>query len=414
MINGIVGAGILGLPSRVHALVGVWGLLVHLACALVILCVGLTFAEVSSRFHSTGGPYLYTLAAFGPLAAFVVGWLMWVARVAGIAAIAAVMADYLAFFWPPAAAGPGRIAAICAVIAGLTVVNVIGVRHAARLLSALTVGKLLPLLLFAGIGVFFLAPRNFTPSPLPGPGPFSRAVLQLIFAYAGFEAVVVTGGEFENPARDLPFALLAAIAISTLLFVVIQVVCIGTLPGLAGSSKPLADASLRFMGVAGASVVALGALFSASGTLGGSILVSPRLLFAMAGNGQLPAALGRAHPRFHTPHLALLLTSAVGLALALSGTFAHVVTVSVIGRLLSYVGTAAAAWVLRRRPDQPPARFRVPAGGLVMGVSLGACVWLIAHSGARELRDVAIATAIGLAIYALTRALARRSPTARP
>jgi amino acid transporter len=105
MINGIIGAGIFGLPSRIHSLVGPWGLLAFVACALVVACMALCFAEVSSRFTLTGGPYLYTQQAFGPLAGFLIGWLLWITRLTALAAIGSVMASYLAFFWTPAAAG---------------------------------------------------------------------------------------------------------------------------------------------------------------------------------------------------------------------------------------------------------------------------------------------------------------------
>src|SRR5262249_44994411 len=163
----------------------------------------------------------------------------------------------------------------------------------------------------------------------------------LIFAFSGFEAVVVTGGEMKDPRRDVPFALLVAIAVASLLYLLIQTVCIGTLPDLVRSQKPLADASLRFMGAAGASVITFGARLSALGTFSGSMLVSPRLLFAMAGHHEVPPVLGRTSERFRTPHAAIVLTGLAGIGLALSGTFTHVITVSVIARLLSYVGTAA-------------------------------------------------------------------------
>src|SRR5690349_17084937 len=141
MVNGIVGAGIFGLPSQVHALAGPWGLAAFVVCGAVVAAFALTFAEVASRFALTGGPYLYTRTAFGPLPGFLVGWLMWVPRVSAIAAIAAVMTSYLAFFWPPAAAGAGRAAATCVALAALTALNLVGVGRAARVAVAFTLAK---------------------------------------------------------------------------------------------------------------------------------------------------------------------------------------------------------------------------------------------------------------------------------
>jgi len=408
-VNGIVGSGIFGLPSKVHALIGSWALLAYVVCAAFIACIALCFAEVSSRFTGTGGPYLYAERAFGPTVGFLTGWVLWIARVSGIGAIASVMASYLALFWAPAAAGWGRGVTVAVAIVALTIVNLVGVRSAARTLNALTLGKLLPLLLFIGVGLFFLDPHRFAAGPVPVTGSFSKVVLALIFAFSGFEAVVIAGGEMREPRRDLPFALLIAVAISTVLYVAIQTVCIGTLPDLAASQKPLADASVRFMGSAGATVIALGALVSTVGTMAGSILLSPRLLYAMAEHGELPRVFAATHPRFRTPHVAILFTAAAGLGLVLSGTFTYLIGLSVIARLSTYLATVAALPMLRRQAGRFPARFTVRGGAGVVAATLAACVWLITQSGWRELRDFAIAVGIGLALYGLRRFAQTRS-----
>ena len=403
MINGIIGAGIFGLPSRIHALVGPWGLLAFIACAVVVASICLCFAEVSSRFIQTGGPYLYTRQAFGSTAGFLMGWLSWLTRVTALAVISGVMADYLAFFWAPAAAGWGRAAAIGVVMTAFTIVNLIGVVRAATVVKVLTVGKLVPLLLFVGVGLFFLDPHRFALGQAPEAGTFSKAVFQLVFAFGGFEATVVAAGEAKDPRRDTPFALMAAIGIATLFYVSIQAVCIGTLPGLATSAKPLADASERFMGSRGGAIIAFGALVSTVGTLCSSLLAAPRLIYAMSEQRQLPGWLGAIHRRFRTPHVAILLTGAAGLALALSGTFTYLLTLNVITRLLAYLSTAGALLVFRWRGREEPARFSVPAGPLVATLTIAACLWLLAQSGGRDLRDVGIALAAGLIVHLAVR-----------
>ena len=413
MVNGIVGAGIFGLPSQVHALAGPWGLGAFVLCGAVVAAFALTFAEVASRFALTGGPYLYTRAAFGPLPGFLVGWLMWVTRVSAIAAIAAVMTSYLAFFWPPAAAGAGRVAATCVALAALTALNLVGVGRAARVAVAFTLAKLAPLALFVGLGLGALSRGAFAAPAPPAAAPFAQAVLLLVFAFGGFEAVVIAAGEMRDPRRDMPFALLVAIASTTLLYVLVQVVCIGTLPGLAGSSKPLADAASRFMGAPGAAVIAFGAVASTAGTVFGSLLVGPRVLFALAEQGQLPPVFLRTHARFRTPHVAILVTAAAALALAVTGTFTYLLTLNVLARLSSYLATACALPVLRRRGGDRPAAFTVPGGAGVAAFAIVACLALAARSGARELRDVGIALAAGLALHAADRAArARRAARA--
>jgi amino acid transporter len=211
--------------------------------------------------------------------------------------------------------------------------------------------------------------------------------------------VVVTGGESRDPRRDLPYALLAAIALVALFYVAIQTVAIGTLPGLATATRPLADAAARFMGPAGAALISAGALVSIYGNLNVTLLVTPRLLFAMAQRGELPAAFARVEPRVHTPHLAILTTGVIVLTLTISGTFVYAATVSVIARLLCYASTCAALPALRRRADAPAAVFRAPGGVAVAGLALALIAWLLSNATIIHVRDTAVAAAIGLALY---------------
>jgi amino acid transporter len=288
-----------------------------------------------------------------------------------------------------------------ALTAALTVANLRGVRNSAVVCNVLTIGKLTPLLLFALAGIFFIDPSRFALGAAPQAQPFTQAVMQLIFAFAGFEATVIAAGEMRNPQRNLPFAMLVAIGGVTVLYLLIQIVCIGTLPELASTERPLADASLQFLGAAGASLIAAGALISTLGTYNGIMLLGPRLLYAMAENSQIPRLFARVHPRFHTPHAAILLTAFLGLVLSISGSFTYLLTLGVIARLLTYIVTAAALLVFRRRPHMEPAHFRVPGGAVFPVLTLALCAWLIVNSGARELRDVGIAIAIGLVLFAI-------------
>jgi amino acid transporter len=413
VFNMIVGAGIFGLPSRIHALVGSWGLLAYAACALIVAGIGLCFGEVAGRFDSSGGPYLYAHESFGGLVGFVVGWLMLITRMSSAAVIANVMADYLAFFWAPAGKGWTHGATLAVAIVTLTVVNVVGVRGAARVSTGLTVAKLVPLLLFVGVGIFFVDRHAFASPPALGSAPFTRAVLQLVFAFGGFEAAVIAAGEMKDPRRDVPFALLVGIGGATLLYVLIQAVCIGTLPGLATSTRPLSDAAAHFAGPLAGGFVALGALISTAGTLSGTLLGAPRLMFAMAEHRQLPRFLARVHARFRTPDRAILLAGAGGLALALSGTFLYLLSLNVLTRVVSYLVTALAVFPLRRR-GREAASFIVPLAIVVVPLTVVACVWLIVASSGRELRDVSIAVVVGLLILGIA-ALARpRSATTPP
>jgi amino acid transporter len=231
----------------------------------------------------------------------------------------------------------------------------------------------------------------------------------LIYAFSGFEAVLVNSGEIRKPQRVIPFSLVVALSISVVLFLLIQIVCIGTLPNLAGSERPLADAGSTFLGALGPTMISAGALIGIFGTLNVIMLACTRLPFAMAVQGQLPLTLARVHPRFRTPYVSILLCVVTVLLLSLSGTFIYALKVTVITRVIVYASTCVAVPLLRWRskratPDAGAAgSFRMPAGILISIICVILCCWLLANSGWREARDVAIATAIGLVIYLVTR-----------
>ena len=185
VVNTIIGAGIFGLPAKVFAQIGSYSLAAFLACALIIGLIVLCYAEVASRFSATGGPYLYAREAFGSAVGFEVGWLYWVVRVATFAANRNLLATYLGFFFPGANEGVPRLIVVCAVVAVITAVNLIGVRESAVMTNIFTVGKILPLLIFVMVGAFFIQPANFSFGELPQYGSFSSAVLLLIYAFVG-------------------------------------------------------------------------------------------------------------------------------------------------------------------------------------------------------------------------------------
>jgi len=409
LVNVTVGAGILKLPSDVQKTVGNYSLLAFIACAVIIGLIALCFAEVGSRFSGTGGPYLYARETFGPTLAFLVGWLMWLTRVAGFATLAHVFVNYLGYFWPPAESGFVRIAIITGLVVVLTAINLIGVKESARASDLFTVSKLVPLIAFVAVGLFFISPARFTLAARPSLGSFSAAVFILIYAFSGFEAVLVNSGEIREPRRVMPFALVVALSTSVVLFVLIQIVCIGTLPQLTNSERPLADASYTFLGALGPTMISAGALIGIFGTLNVIMLACTRLPFAMAAHGQLPVLLARVHPRFRTPYISVLVCAVTVLLLSLSGTFIYALRVTLITRIIVYASTCAALPMLRWRNketaslDEAPVSFRVPAGRLIAIVCVILCGWLLVNSGWREARDVAIATVIGLVIFLLTR-----------
>ncbi len=408
-INGIIGAGIFGLPSKVYALIGPYSLMAFVACALVVTLIVLCFAEVGSRFSGTGGPYLYAREAFGPAVGFEVGWLVWLARLTSFAANCNLLIEYGGYFLPGITAGGPRAIVIVVIVSVMTIINVIGVRNAALFSDVFTIGKLIPIALFIGAGLFFINTQNFSTAAQPALPDFSQSVLLLVYAFTGFEMAMIPAGEVRDPQRNIPFAALISLGLVATVYILVQIVCIGTLPELAASNRPLADAGGRFLGGLGASVITAGALISITGNLSVVILSAARLPFAMAANRELPRIFAVIHERFRTPHVAIIATGALMMALTLSGTFIYAATISTIARLLSYIATCLGVIVLRRRDKEHPAHFKAPAGVAVSIAAMVLIVWLLAHSTGREARDTAIAAAAGLLIYGAQRYMRRKT-----
>ena len=398
-INGIIGAGIFGLPSRVYSLIGTYSLIAFVACALVVTLIILCFAEVGSRFEETGGPYLYAREAYQPAVAFEIGWLIWLARITAFAANCNLLISYLSFFSTGATIPVWRASLIVLIVAVLAIINLLGIRQAAIVSNAFTIGKLVPLIIFIAAGLFFLNPQAFEFGPAPAPGSFSQSVLLLVYAFTGFEMATIPAGEVRDPQRNLPRALIIAIAVVALVYILVQIVCVGTLPGLAQSQKPLADAGTQFLGTAGGAIVSAGAVISITGNLNILILSGSRLPFAMAEQQQLPRIIGSIHKRFFTPYIAILITAGLMLFLTLQSSFLQALTISTIARLVTYGATCLALPLFRRRSDTPPAVFRLPGGTVIALLSLLLIAWLLGHSTLGEAQATAVAAGVGLLIY---------------
>ncbi len=401
VINGIIGAGIFGLPGKVYAQIGSYSLIAFVLCAVIVGLIVLCYAEVASRFSTTGGSYLYAREAFGPAVGFEVGWLFWIVRIATFAANCNLLITYLAFFVPGANEGGLRIIFVSLVLLIITVVNLVGIRESALMTNIFAVGKLLPLLVFAIVGMFFINGSNFTFDVVPQYSAFSTAVLLLIYAFVGFEVSVAVAGETKEPEKTMPFGLIAGIGIVTILYIIIQVVSIGTLPGLATSERPIADAAVGFLGPFGAAFISIGVIVSIFGNLNTGVLAATRTLFGMSEQRDLPPVFDKTHPKFKTPYVSIIATSAVMLVLTIQSSFLTAVAIATIARLLFYATTCLALPIFRRRTDLPKAPFSVPFGVVAAVLSIGLIVWLLTNVDyAKEGLAVIVAATIGLVLYA--------------
>ncbi|MFB3854428.1 MAG: APC family permease [Vicinamibacterales bacterium] len=401
-VNQVIGGAIFLIPSQLAAQVGNWGVIAFLLVGVASLFVALCFAEVGSRFEGTGGPYLYTRAAFGRFAAFEVGWMQWFTRVTSQASIANGIALALGFYWPAMMGGTGRALLLIGLVTALAFVNVRGIRQSSLVVNILTVGKLVPLGIFIVVGLFFLDRDLLSPLPPLTWGQASAGALLLIFAYGGYDVIPVPAGEASDPRRHVPFALVTTIIAVTAIMGLAHLAAAGILPDLGASTTPLADAAFAIMGGAGALLIGVGSIVSMTGNNAGQVLTGSRMLFALAEHGELPAFFGKIHPVYRTPSNAVIFTSAVALALALSGSFAMLAAVSAVARLVTYTGACASTLVLRSARFEgrvQPATFIVRGGPVIPVLAVVVSMAILAGATTPQLTGGLAALAAGAALY---------------
>ena len=402
LINSTIGAGIFGLPSQIYKLSGNYSIPALILCALIVFILVLNFAEVASRFRKTGGPYLYILEAFGKIPAFIIGWLILITRVSTYAALISLMITYLGYFNPVVQETFVRNVVIIAVTSVLTWVNYLGIRNSTNLTNILSIAKILPLLIFVLVGLFFINPDLINTSGAPPVlSDFTSSVLILIFAFTGFEAVLVNTGEIRDPKRNIPFALILSLSFVAVFYCLIQFVSIGTLPGLEASDKPITEAAGLFMGTWGAILITLGAVISIGGTLNAVMLVGSRLPFALSAEKQFPELFSFIHPRHHTPVYSLLIFSAVSIIASVSGSFIYAVSISVISKVLIFLLVCIAMLKLRRKPLPQGTFFKLRYGRISAFFGIIASLGLLLSSKLTDFMDVIFAVTTGLICYSI-------------
>jgi amino acid transporter len=369
------------------------------------------FAEVASRFSRAGGTYLYAREAFGRLVGIEMAWLTYLVRLTAAATNANLFVIYLAEFWPDAT-GPVQSRVLLAlVLLPLVAANYRGLRAGVGASTGFAVAKLGPLAVFVVAGLVALAAGAGGPAPVPGhpaaAGTWLQAILLLVFAYGGFESALLPLGEARDPRRDAPLALFTALGLCALLYTCVQLVVLGMLSDPAATDRPLAAAAQVFLGPFGAGLMAAGALVSVYGYLAAAMVNVPRLIYAMAAEGDLPPRLAAVHPRFLTPHVSVTIFAATVWVFAAAGGFLGNLSLSAVSRLLTY-GMVSVALVVFRAMDRrgggvEPARFRVPAGPVVAALGLAFSAVLALRMRQVELVVLAGTLAAGLAHWSWVR-----------
>jgi len=403
IVNVTVGGGIFRLPAGVASAVGPAAPLAYLACTVVMGLIVLCFADAGSRVSMTGGPYAYVETAFGPFVGFVSGVLLWVGITLAVSAVSSFFADSLVAL-VPALGVTGRAIAITVVLVVLAAANVRGVRGVTRFNAAATVAKLLPLVLLIVAGLVTMRWSNLVWTAPPSAAAVSRASVLLVFAFLGVESALVPSGEVEDPARTVPRAIFGAMTVVALLYVAIQVVAQGLLgAALPGDATPLASAASVALGPAGRTLILVGSTVSMFAYVSGMTLAVPRMLFAFGRDGFLPGALASVHPRWRTPHVAIVVQTTIVLALALFARFEQLAVAANVTVLLVYAACCLAAAELRRRDVRSGGiPFRVPAGAAVPWLALLVIAGILWGLRAEEWRAAALVVAAAVVVYLAT------------
>jgi len=409
-VNAVIGQGIFLLPCLAAAILGPASLVALILAAVVAFLIALCFAEVGTRFSSTGGAYVYARETFGSFVGFEVGWMLCWVGIISWAALANGFTVVLARFVP--AVGEGWLQPVVAIglMAVLGAVNLFGAKMGAALSTFFSIAKLLPVAVFITLGCFQMQGALFHPFAPLGYEGLAEGTVLLLYAFVGFESSVVPAGEMKNPQRAVPIALMSVMALVCVVYVLVFVVTIGTLPDVATQGNPVAAASERFMGPTGGILIALGIVVSVFGINTGAALVSPRKIYALAERGDLPTALSRVHPATGTPRVAIFVTFLAAAALSLTGTVRDLAILGVVARFVQYIPTCIAVIVLRyRHRDDPDKKgFRVPLGPVIPVLAVILCLWLIVNTEPEKLLWGGCALVLGLPFYWLARRRQRR------
>ncbi len=407
-INAVIGSGIFLLPRTIYQDLGPASLVAMVLDAVLVLMLAVCFAEVAGYFNKNGGAFQYSKTAFGDFIGFNVGVLGWFVTIIAWAAMAAGFAKLLIQTFP-ALEGQNTLISICLVIF-LSVINSMGIKTSKIFTIVITIAKLIPIIAFTLIAVFFIKnginQGNFTPFLQLNPDmTLSKAMastsLTVFYAFIGFEALPVVAGEMRNAKKNVPKAIIGSISIVSLLYFMIiagTIAMLGT--GILQSNAPVQDAFVEMIGPAGKWIISIGALISIAGLNMGDSLMIPRYGASIADEGLLPKVIAKKNNK-NAPIVAIIFSGLLTIAFLLSGSFEQLAELSVVFRFFQYIPTALAVIWLRKKDMENVPAFRLPFGPVIPIISIVVSIWMVAAANPINLIAGVIGVIVASILYLL-------------
>lgn len=408
IVGNMVGTGIYTLPASLAITAGPISLISWGIVAVGFFFLALIYADLGQAYPRSGGPAVYARKAFGDFIGFEIAYSYWLSVIIGNAAIVIATVGYISVFNETMAASPTIQVVVALLITWVLVgVNIVGVRQGASVSIIATAAKLIPLFILAIVGIWYFEPENLTPFAPRGNGAILPAAALIVWAFAGLESATVPAEEVDDP-RTIRRSTMIGFGLTALVYILISVTVMGLLPNetIGGSVGPLALAASQVLGPWGATLMAIGAMVAGIGTLNGWILLSGRIPLSVAADGLFPKVLAQIHPRFHTPHISLIISALIASAMillrlsnSLLETFEFIVLLSVLMTLVPHMTSSLAEYVMsRREPNMFPHRSPATASAISI-FGLAFVLWVIYGTGWESIGWGSILLVAGVLIY---------------
>ena len=409
IVNGVIGAGIFALPAIVSIAMGAFGIFGYIFCSILLAAIMLCYAEIGSRVTTSGGSYAYVEAAFGNFPGYIINWLYFFGwSILGSAALMNVIADSLAVLFPAFSNALVRALFFFVLIGFMVLINVRGAKQGIGFIKGITIVKLLPLLGIIIFGFSQVKAANLHWEHAPSLKTFGDTALILFFAFAGFETSLGVSGEFKNPKRTVPLGILLGGTIVLIVYMLLQTVTQGVLGAdiTAYKDAPLAAVAEKIVGPVGAIILLITAAISCFGSVSADVLATPRSLFAAANDGMFPKFLGKVHPKFATPYLAVITYALLIFIFSISGGFKQLAVLASAAILIIYLAVILATIKLRRNKQAASEKtFRAPGGLIFPCIGIAAIIWLLTSLSKWEILSTIIFIAVVCIIYFIMKKL---------